>query len=150
MIRNKWVKIGAVGILSTSILAGCGEDEALDNAEPAEVLEAEDEADQLEEETDIDEEQADELEEETDTAEEQADELEEETDEAAEEVLDEIDMGNINMEELETTYLTPLGWTVIEFDNYVEEEYGVVIADFDDFSDLETTVGPVEDIEVTE
>lgn len=150
MIKNKWVKIGAAGLLSTSILAGCGEDEAVDNAEPAEVLEDEEQADQLEEETDVDEEQADELEEETDTAEEQADELEEETDEAAEEVLDEIDLGNIEMAELETTYLTPLDWTVVEFDSYVQEEYGVAIADFDDFSDLETTVGPAEDIEATE
>ncbi|MGM0896507.1 MAG: hypothetical protein ACQEV0_01330 [Bacillota bacterium] len=150
MIKNKWIKIGAAGVLSTSILAACGEDETSENAEPEEVLESEEQADELEEETDIDEEQADELEEETDTDEEQADELEEETDEAAEEVIEEMDLGNIDMADLETTYLTPLDWTVAEFDSYVQDEHGMAIADFSDFSELETTVGPAEEIEMAE
>ncbi|MFD1032540.1 hypothetical protein [Metaplanococcus flavidus] len=147
MIKNKWIRIGAIGVLSTSMLAACGDEEVPEDAEPSEVLEDEEQADELEEETDTDEEQADELEEETDTAEEQADELEEETDEAAEEVLDDIDYGNIDPIELDTVYLTPLDWTVMEFDAYVQEEHGQALADFDDFADLESTVGPAEDIE---
>lgn len=146
MIKNKWVRIGAIGVLSTSMLAACG-DEVPEDAEPEEVLEAEEEADELEEATDTDEEQADALEEETDIDEEQADELEEETDEAAEEVLEDIDLGNVELAELETTYLTPLDWTVVEFDDYVFETHGERIADFDDFADLESTVGPADDIE---
>ncbi|TAA73357.1 hypothetical protein [Planococcus salinarum] len=148
MIKNKWIRIGAIGVLSTSMLAACGDDETIED--PQEVLEEEEAADELEEETDIDEEQADELEEETDEAEEEADELEEETDEEAEEVLDNVDLGNVDMADLETTYLTPLDWTVLEFDEYVQEEFGQPIADFDDFADLEARVGPVEDIETTE
>ncbi|WP_211655489.1 hypothetical protein [Planococcus alpniumensis] len=150
MIQNKWIKTGALGVLSISILTACGEDETLENAEPEEVLEAEEQADELEEETDVDEEQADELEEETDVDEEQADEIEEETDEAAEEVIEEMDLGNIELAELEMNYLTPLDWTFAEFDSYVQDEHGMSVADFDDFADLETTVGPAEDIEQAE
>ncbi|AQQ53887.1 hypothetical protein [Planococcus lenghuensis] len=63
---------------------------------------------------------------------------------------EEVDFGAIDEAELETTYLTPLGWTAVEFNDYVVAEYDMAIADFSDFAELEETVGTVEEIEAAE
>ena len=44
---------------------------------------------------------------------------------------------------IEENYLTPLGWTEEELDTYLLEEYDMTLADFENYEDLEATVGPV-------
>ncbi len=57
-----------------------------------------------------------------------------------------VELGAVAFEDLETNYLDPLGWSIVEFNDYVLAEYDTAIADFADFAELETTVGPVEDV----
>ncbi|WP_456272915.1 processed acidic surface protein [Bacillus sp. AK031] len=51
----------------------------------------------------------------------------------------------LDMDLLDENYLTPLNWTEEEFNNYLGETYDMELADFTDFEDLETTVGPLLD-----
>ncbi|AQQ55461.1 processed acidic surface protein [Planococcus lenghuensis] len=59
---------------------------------------------------------------------------------------DAFDYGEVDPVLLEDTYLTPLGWTAAEFDDYLMDEYDMGIADFESFDVLETTVGPFIDV----
>lgn len=45
--------------------------------------------------------------------------------------------------QLEEVYLTPLGWTEDDFSTYVDDNFNMLLTDFDSFEELENTVGPV-------
>lgn len=53
------------------------------------------------------------------------------------------DESGIDQSELEETYLVPLGWSVDEFNRYLDDTYDMNLNDFNLFEDLEATVGPV-------
>ncbi|WP_088006891.1 hypothetical protein [Indiicoccus explosivorum] len=123
MIKNKWIKAGATGLLSMSVLAACAEEEPVEE----EVVEEEPVEEEAVEEEVVEEEPIEE--------------------DGADEVAEAVDFGNISEEELQTTYLDPLGWDAQEFEDFLNEEYDMGLADFGDFSELEGTVGPAADIE---
>ncbi|WP_156889857.1 hypothetical protein [Planococcus lenghuensis] len=133
MVQSKWLKLGAASFLSMGVLAACAEEEPVEEeaAVEEEVVEEEPVEEEVVEEEPVEEEV-----------------VEEEP--VEEEVVEEetaVDFGNIDEAELETTYLEPLGWTAVEFEEYTLAEYDMAIADFADFAELESTVGPVEDID---
>lgn len=61
----------------------------------------------------------------------------------SEEVVDDREATAIDLVQVEEHYLLPLGWTEEEFNAYLMEEYGMGLADFASFQDLQETVGPV-------
>ncbi|WP_088008246.1 processed acidic surface protein, partial [Indiicoccus explosivorum] len=65
----------------------------------------------------------------------------------AEEEAGAADEAGLDMALVEETYLTPYGWTEDEFNAYLMENYDMELADFNDFAELEATVGPLLDDE---
>lgn len=68
---------------------------------------------------------------------------EEETDQNTEEPTAEGETDTTFELQLEEVYLTPLGWTQDEFSIYVEDNYGMMLTNFESFESLESTVGLV-------
>ncbi|WP_088005640.1 hypothetical protein [Indiicoccus explosivorum] len=163
---NNAVKGAGIAVLAAGILAGCSGDDAAETEyltpEDAEGYFTEDELTTWAEEQNFytqeeleawADEQGFYTQEELDTwADEQGiiDEGAVEVDEIAEEeptAADaEFDFGAIDRGRLEEVYLGPLEWTPEEFNDYTVEEFDMNIADFADFDELESMVGPVEDI----
>ncbi|AQQ52274.1 hypothetical protein [Planococcus lenghuensis] len=119
MRKSKFLKMGTASILSMTVLAACAEEEPVEE----EVVEEEVVEEEPVEEEVVEEEVVEE-----------------------EPVAAEFDYGVIDPVEFEDEYLEPLGWTAVEFNDYTVAEYDTAVADFADFAELETTVGPVEDI----
>ncbi|WP_198038654.1 hypothetical protein [Planococcus lenghuensis] len=151
MPKSKWIKLGASSVLSMGILAACAEEEPAEE----EVVEEEPVEEEVVEEEPIEEEVVEEEpveEEEEEPVEEEVVEEEPIEEEVVEEepLEEEVDFGAIDEVELEDEYLDPLGWTAVEFEDYVVAEYDMALADFADFAELEETVGPVEEIVAAE
>ena len=63
--------------------------------------------------------------------------------EAGNNQTDESGTNGMDQAKLEETYLVPLGWSLDEFNNYLNENYDMDVNDFDLFEDLEAEVGPL-------
>lgn len=68
---------------------------------------------------------------------------EEGTDQNNEETAAEEEIDSTFKLQLEEVYLTPLGWTQDDFSIYLEDNYGMILTDFESFEALESTVGLV-------
>ncbi|AQQ53420.1 processed acidic surface protein [Planococcus lenghuensis] len=84
---------------------------------------------------------------ETGTDEDVVDEEETATDEEETTKDGEVIETGLDMTLVEETYLTPYGWAEDDFNTYLMDNYDMELTDFNDFAELEATVGPLLDDE---